>query len=188
MKIIKLYSDLKGFNTVKFNEKGISLIRGVEKSDKNKDTYNGVGKTLLFYLIDYCFGTKTIAEGLEQLDCNIFVDILINNQILTIERNCKDRSKHKIKNQKNEILLEGTKKIISFLEKEIGVSEYDYSTFRGIIGFFLRYKDSSFLREIAINAKTDEYFNLLNSAYLLNIDTKYLRNKYKYNKDINEVH
>ena len=53
MKLIKLYSDKESFKTIDFNPKGLSIIIGCKDlaGKRNiKDTYNGVGKTLMLIL------------------------------------------------------------------------------------------------------------------------------------------
>ena len=47
MKLIKLYANQKSFRTVTFNENVISLITARKKTNRNSDTYNSVGKSLM---------------------------------------------------------------------------------------------------------------------------------------------
>jgi len=71
MRLISLAASESTFKTVVFNKTGASFI--LAKQDKpeqfdNSKTYNGVGKSLLVSLIDYCLGTKTsskIAKSLQ---------------------------------------------------------------------------------------------------------------------------
>lgn len=184
MKIVKLYSDFKGFKEVKFNLSGISLIRGVEKSNKKEDTYNGVGKTLIFYLIDYCLGTKTVATGLEKLKCNFYLDILINDKKFTLCRNSTNSDKHWIKDSDGNVLKEKGSKVKEFLQTECNILNEKNITFRSILGYFLRYKDSAFLKDIESNKKVQAYNSLLISAYLLNLNISYIINKKIYSDTI----
>ena len=60
MKLIKLYSNKKSFRTVRFNEKGLSIILAKKKENTQggKKTYNGTGKSLIIALIHFCLGSN----------------------------------------------------------------------------------------------------------------------------------
>src|ERR1051326_4280777 len=63
MRLISLSANKPTFHPVSFNRKGLSLIIGKQKAREDKKkaelhTYNGVGKSLLLYLINYCLGAE----------------------------------------------------------------------------------------------------------------------------------
>ena len=61
MRLIELSSSRPSFKPVRFNRAGLSLIVGRHTAKQAKtvtSTYNGVGKSLMAYLIDFCLGAK----------------------------------------------------------------------------------------------------------------------------------
>lgn len=175
MKLIKLYSDFSSFKTIKFNEKGFSFIAGNEKRKDDKGTYNGVGKTLSLVLIDFCLGS-TALEDLKKIACTFFLDVKINNQIFTFSRNT-------INNR--DIYIDGEKYTIDKFKKKLEdlltIERQDNISLRTIIPYFIRYKKSSFLDPIITNkysrSTKPDYASLVNVFYLLNLDTKLLKEK-----------
>ena len=72
MRLVSLTANSQGFHSVSFNRKGPSLIVGRQKArpdgeKSGRQTYNGVGKSLLLYLINFCFGADAKASFIEQL-------------------------------------------------------------------------------------------------------------------------
>lgn len=175
MKLIKLYSDFSSFKTIKFNEKGFSFIAGNEKRKDDKSTYNGVGKTLSLVLLDFCLGS-TALEDLKKIACTFFLDVKINNQIFTFSRNT-------INNR--DIYIDGEKYTIDKFKKKLEdlltIERQDNISLRTIIPYFIRYKKSSFLDPIITNkysrSTKPDYASLVNVFYLLNLDTKLLKEK-----------
>lgn len=69
MRLIKLTSNKEQFKDVHFKNKvGINIINAVRYNEYNNDiddskyTYNGLGKSLIIHLIDFCLGSKKIKE------------------------------------------------------------------------------------------------------------------------------
>ena len=56
MQLISLEANKPSFNTVHFNPKGLTLIIGKSTSTDKNNTYNGVGKSLLLQLVNFCIG------------------------------------------------------------------------------------------------------------------------------------
>ncbi|MEZ8661764.1 DUF2326 domain-containing protein [Vibrio cyclitrophicus] len=57
MKLLKLSSDNSNFKSFSFNS-GLTVIAGLQKSDKNDKTYNGVGKSSTLNLLHLMLGGK----------------------------------------------------------------------------------------------------------------------------------
>ena len=61
MKLVRLSANKSSFHTVTFRPSGVSLVVGM-RTDKTQasrsKTYNGVGKSLMAYLIGFCLGAK----------------------------------------------------------------------------------------------------------------------------------
>lgn len=60
MRLISLEANKPSFNTVHFNPKGLTLIIGKSTSTDKNDTYNGVGKSLLLQIVNFCLGSNKI--------------------------------------------------------------------------------------------------------------------------------
>ena len=63
MRLLSLTSSESSFHPVRFNESGLSLVVGRRGSESPGDslnrTYNGVGKSLMIVLIDFCLGSNS---------------------------------------------------------------------------------------------------------------------------------
>ena len=68
MKLIELTANKKSFKKVSFNETGVSLIVALRETDDSKNTYNSVGKSLLLFLIHFCFGCNISKDFEEKLN------------------------------------------------------------------------------------------------------------------------
>lgn len=70
MRLIELTANQETFRTVRFNETGLTLVVG-KKSDptdtSREHSTNGVGKSLLLYLVSFCLGSKVNKELQEKL-------------------------------------------------------------------------------------------------------------------------
>ena len=56
MKLLKLSSDNKKFKTLKFND-GLNIVAGLQLSNEDKETYNGIGKSFSLNLIHLLLGS-----------------------------------------------------------------------------------------------------------------------------------
>lgn len=79
--IHKVFSDNKSFNEVKLGE-GLNIILGVKNETSNdKNTMNGVGKTTLLEIIDFCLGynidKKSYLKKIKEIENGLSVLILI---------------------------------------------------------------------------------------------------------------
>ncbi len=185
MKLIRLYSDYPKFKEIKFKEKGFSFIAGSEKTNNDKSTYNGVGKTLSIVLIDFCLGANAL-DDLKKLSCNFYLDVKINKQVFTFSRNTV--------NTKNIYIDEKEYTIDKFrkkLEELLNIERQDNISFRSILQYFIRYKKSAFIDPIVANKYTNstkpDYASLVNIFYLLNLDTKLLKEKQKNHKKLDSA-
>lgn len=185
MKLIKLYSNYPNFKTMEFRDKGFSFIAGSEKNISNKSTYNGVGKTLSIVLIDFCLGANAL-EDLKKLACNFYLDVRISNQKFTFSRSTINNKKIYIDD--DEYTVDKFKKK---LEEMLAIERQDNISIRTILSYFIRYKKSSFIDPIITNKYTSvnkpDYSSLVNVFYLLNLDTKLLKEKQKNHKKLDSA-
>ena len=126
-------------------------------------------------MLDFCLGS-TALEDLKKIACTFFLDVKINNQIFTFSRNT-------INNR--DIYIDGEKYTIDKFKKKLEdlltIERQDNISLRTIIPYFIRYKKSSFLDPIITNkysrSTKPDYASLVNVFYLLNLDTKLLKEK-----------
>ncbi|MDT3494521.1 hypothetical protein NLU03_08625, partial [Bacillus toyonensis] len=122
MRLIRLSSNMNSFHTVEFKD-GLNLIIGKQANpgDKNLDrTYNGVGKSLLIYILHFCLGSNKITPFEEKIPGWEFIlEFSIDGELYTSVRNTSNQSK---------IFLNGEKLTLAkfrsiMLEKVFGITE-----------------------------------------------------------------
>lgn len=176
MRLLKLYSDFDGFREIEFNEKGFTFIFG-EKIDEN--TYNGTGKTLSLYLIDFCLGSNK-RDGLAVLNANIYLDFIHDDVKHTVKRNTTNQ---------NDVFLDDNKYNLTQFKKKIasivGVEIQKFISIRTKLAMHLRYKKSAFLSPIDFGEKSNEYQYTINILEELGFNTKPLYDKITCNTDYN---
>ncbi len=100
IRINKLYSENNVFELIEFHD-GINLILGEKYDDSivSGRKTNGVGKSLCIEFIDFCLlndyafsRLKKIPESILPLEENIYLDLDIGENHLTIKRNRKEES------------------------------------------------------------------------------------------------
>lgn len=192
MRLIKLTSNKEQFKDVYFKNKvGINIINAVRYNEYNNDvddskyTYNGLGKSLIINLIDFCLGSKKIKEFEKKLnDWSFILYFSINDIEYKIERYCNNQ----------DIILFNEKeykydKIHSILSDKLFYEKLPNSiSFRSIISRFLRTPTKEGYSNIfkPNTTKETDYLSLLNTSYLLGIETRFIEDKYnlkKFKKD-----
>src|SRR5690625_2125407 len=122
MRLIRLSSNMNSFHTVEFKD-GLNLIVGKQANpnDSNKkNTYNGVGKSLIIYLIHFCLGSNRIDVFEDKIPGWEFkLDFLLDGKLFTSKRNTKKQSEIFLNNEKLTI----TKFRSIMLNKVFGIQE-----------------------------------------------------------------
>lgn len=165
-KLISLSANMDSFHNITFKD-GLNVIMG-KPTHKNiidkKATTNGIGKSLLIKIIDFCLGAKAIREWEEPLKDWVFtLEILIDEQSYKISRAV------------------GEQNIIQFNEERISLAKFkermenllslavDFS-FRSIISRFLRKGKVAYNNYLTFVPKEKPSSTLLILAYLLGLD------------------
>ena len=178
MKISKLYSNNENFKTIIF-DKGINFILS---------SNNGVGKSSLFKLIDFCLlGDKHFLGNEHFKDYIFYIELQIAaNKYITIKRPVTNGKniELKITNKKSMLLDEkdfhkkgsiGVAK--SFFENKVN---YSINKFRTYITYFLRDENNQndvFILNKNASSHEIEYKTLI--ANLVGIDGRKIRRKYE---------
>lgn len=189
MYLKRLSANKTEFHTVNFKY-GLNFIIGRRENPNEKDlknTYNGVGKSLIIELIHFCLGSKKIDVLKETLSDWIFtLEFEINGQEFVVSRSC---------DKQNKVVLNGNEISISkytdiLMQKAFKLESNDkisYISFRSLISRFIRRYKSSYSKYDNYIAKETDYSKLINNAYLLGLDANLIQNKMVQKKDIDEL-
>ncbi|MFW5804380.1 MAG: hypothetical protein ACOCWG_04010, partial [bacterium] len=180
MRLIKLSSSIKTFKTVNFNRKGFTFILA-EKNDENtnaKTSFNGVGKSLIIYLIHFCLGSQDNSDLKTKLLGEYFeLEFELNGTVHKTKRET---------NQQEYIYFDNEKlKVKQFLEKIqfliFPESSTKFLTFKHLFSRFIRpftYSYSSWNRWLPKEDKIEHVPNL-NTLHLFGIDSELILKKYE---------
>ncbi|EOY9776102.1 DUF2326 domain-containing protein [Campylobacter jejuni] len=175
MKLLRLSSNCSTFQPIDFKD-GLNIIVG-EKTKNNKETSNGVGKSLSLRCIDFLFGkdknVDEIKNILQQKDIVLNLSFSQNEKIHFIER-----SYDKIFFDEKEISLKEYTEILYKLNlQNIIPSSDSILSFRNIFSRFFRIQ--SFKNPIEQIEKEKVFQNNYVNAFLLKLNLDYLNQKSK---------
>lgn len=187
--IHKIWANNKGFKEINF-QKGLNIIMAdSEKKSGTKDTRNGVGKTTLINIIDFCLGSnpnkkKLPIDKLNDWTFTIEIDILNekifatrsidNSNIIKIEGNI-DKLPIMPETDPEEDFLFYNKTIwrkllgnCFFGLKESGSTKYS-PTFRSLISYFIR-RDKAYDTPFKNDPNQKQWDMQISIAYLLGLN------------------
>jgi len=189
MQLISLTSNMNTFKPVHFkNQVGINLIvasqKNPGKSDKGETT-NGVGKSLLIAIIQFCLGSSKKQDFKKKLPGWLFtLKFKINDQVYTASRQT-DQQNTIILNEKELSL----KKYTQFLTDYLFILPENVSTlsFRSLIPFFIRPRKASYVSEKNPNAINNNHQIQLTNAFLLGLDVMLSEKKFQIKKEKDRI-
>ena len=174
MKLIKLYSDKESFKTIDFNPKGLSIIIGCKDlaGKRNiKDTYNGVGKTLMLYLINFCLASREIKAFKEKLpNWKFCLDFSINGKIYTACRDTSNQSVIYLDNEELslEIFRRTLAKELFYLDENENIPNIK---FRSLLAKFMRRSKDEYTNYAGVaDRAVNQWDTVLILSYLLGLD------------------
>jgi uncharacterized protein YydD (DUF2326 family) len=189
MRLLKLSANQDTFQTVEFNPTGLSIIRGrMENRDliDNKNTYNGVGKSLIIRLIHFCLGANAIEEFKNKLpDWEFSLFFEIKGEQYLARRATND--------QKTIFLNDEPLKLTDFnaflepLVFEMPEKRISYLTFRSLVSRFIRPYIDSYVDYSKAVTKEDVYGRELCNAYLLGLDPFLAERKHEIKRDLDNI-
>ena len=97
MYLNKLYCDKSSFKEIDFKNDGFNIILGKSTSHENKNTFNGIGKTLSLQLINFCLGSSKLESVKSLKDWNFYLDFTMNGRNFTAARNSSEARKYNLK-------------------------------------------------------------------------------------------
>ncbi len=172
MRLIALTSNKSSFKTVKFNRTGLTLIVGRHRETKKADlkkTYNGVGKSLIVALVNYCLGANKNDHFETHLQDWEFT--LTFEHADTTHQVTRGTTTNKVTFDGQEISLTKFKDQLAELGAlQMPAEEVKFLTFRSLLSFFLRPRRSSYVAYDRPEAKWTEYQSVLAQSFLLGLD------------------
>jgi uncharacterized protein YydD (DUF2326 family) len=186
MQLISVRANKESFHPVFFNKTGLSFIVAQQKdpgSNEDGKTYNGVGKSLLVRIINFCLGAKAdnYKEFCEKLGGWEFsLEFKVNVQNFISVRKTAEANKIYLNDEELSIN-KFTEKMaaINFSIPE-GIA---YLTFRSLLPFFLRPFKESYVDCMKPLKTGIEYQTLLYNAFLIGLDINLAQKKYKLRKN-----
>ncbi|MCY4260902.1 MAG: hypothetical protein OXC91_11630, partial [Rhodobacteraceae bacterium] len=178
MRLISISANQDSFKKIAFNSSGASFIIAEQKdptqSDKKK-TYNGVGKSLLVALIDFCLGAKVDSKITKAL---ILCDAL-QDWKFTLKLSIKGKPYIITRSVDNHKSIEMNDETLTLKEFHQQMQELCFDieeglkflTFRSLLPFFLRPSKTSYTQYDEPQKFGKSYQKLLYNAFLLGLDT-----------------
>lgn len=189
MRLISLESNIESFKPVHFNEKGISIILASKSNDDEKDsrkTVNGVGKSLLIYLIHFCLGASKSPELEKKIPgWEFYLKIKIKDEYYTIKRSTSSQDliyfnndEFKVKNFRDKMM-----------ELTFDPMPEKYLTFRNLISRFIRPSKDAYksYNNFVIDEDRNPHSPLLNTLYLLGFNQEIIAKKFSLKTDLDKV-
>ncbi len=186
MILVKLYSNKDSFKTVKFNPTGISFIIGKHNKpiDANtRNTYNGVGKSLVVHLVHFCLGasTKHYQNLVDKLsDWIFYLEFKIDNVTYVSERSTEKPEKIVIDDE--ELSITKFNKKLESLAFQIP-ENIKFLSFRSLLPFFIRPNKAAYVNFNEPAKVGSEYQRELYNGFLLGLDVNLYQEKYLIRKN-----
>jgi len=184
MQLVSLDANMPSFNKVKFNPSGLTLIIGKSTSTNKNNTYNGVGKSLLLQIVNFCLGSNKVPAFEHHLsDWEFILKFKIGEQTFTANRATK---------KQNTIYLNdkalGQAAFNAEMERlllEIP-PESPFLTFRTVLSRFYRTGRGSYVSSLS-TTKEQPFQSLVNNSFLLELDLDYVYQKRNTRKRFQEL-
>lgn len=191
MRLVSLSANISSFKTVEFNPDGLTLIVGVKTSSKDSKgsrddkTYNGVGKSLLIELINFCLGSKakeSFGRALAGWEFSLAFEL--NGVRHVVARNTSSQGKVFLDNAEMTL-----NKYKSFLEERLFDIPEDSSSlgFRPLIAKFIRLGGESYTKPDETASDFTPYDALVRNCFLLGLDTDLVVEKSRLRKEYVET-
>jgi len=178
MQLLKVYSNKKTFKTVEFKTDSLNIIFGDKKNpdDKStKKTFNGVGKSLLLSIIDYCLGSDNGAFKRSLSDWTFFLDFEHKDKKYTVRRSGSEKNRIYLNEEEFSVNLFNKRMEEILFDDEIG--NYPFLSYRTVMNRFIRAKKQSYDEWNTVFSRETPFQKLINNFYLLGFDVQYVVKK-----------
>lgn len=177
MHLISLEANQATFHPVSFNPTGLSIIIGKQhqvsqgEDIQHQNSSNGVGKSLLLYIISYCLGSEPNASFASELRGWVFsLTFGHDGKTYKVARSCESQRQVQI-NEGQPISLNDYREWLQNLVTPASVGIKNL-TFRSILAPFLRQGKESYVSYGKAAKKEGEFAQLIRTVYLLGLDVK----------------
>lgn len=190
MILVKLSSNMLSFKTVSFNQSGVSYILAKHNkpiTSDTRNTYNGVGKSLIVHLIHFCLGasTKHYQDIVDKLPEWIFyLEFKINSKTYISERSTEKPDKILLNGK--ELSLRKFNELIKNLTFTIPET-IDFLSFRSLLPFFIRPNKAAYVHFNMPAKVGSDYQKELNNGFLLGLDVNLYQEKYLVKKEQDRI-
>jgi uncharacterized protein YydD (DUF2326 family) len=184
MQLISLEANKPSFNRVCFNPSGLTLIIGKSTSTDKTNTYNGVGKSLLLQIVNFCLGSNKIPAFEQHLpEWEFTLSFKIGAELYTANRSAQKQNKIYLNDKEY-----GQTAFNLVMEKMLVDIPEDspYLTFRTVLSRFYRTGRGSYISSLT-TTKEQSFSSLVNNAFLLELDLDYVYQKRKTRKRYQEL-
>lgn len=179
VKLIELSSDTKSFHTITFKDE-LNLIVGKKfnPADKNtRNTYNGVGKSLIVYLIHFCLGSNAISAFKEKIpNWNFYLKFSIGEEEFLVRRNTSSQSAIYLNSEK--LTLTQFRELMLIKNFSI-IGKTKNLTFNTLFPRFIRRDRACYNNFDDYIVKEQDYQKLLNNSFLLGLNIDIIEEKKK---------
>lgn len=186
MKLLKLSANKDTFKTITFHDGFNFIVAEKSKDSSDKDSTNGLGKSLLLEIIDFCLGanpSETLKKE-EMQDWRFFLDISIDCDEFTFIRNVDDLKNVIIHGDPERLGLNESldsvynadliKSILGNILFGLNETKLDGKknkpSYRSLISYFMRTGPDSYSEPFAYFSKQPTWSKQVNNAYLLGLD------------------
>jgi uncharacterized protein YydD (DUF2326 family) len=190
MQLISVRANKTSFHPVVFNKTGLSFIVAKQKkpgSSEDGKTYNGVGKSLLVRIINFCLGAKEdgYKEFCEKLPGWEFsLEFRVNVQNFISVR--KTAEANKIYLNEEELSIHKFNKKMESTNFSIP-EDIAHLSFRSLLPFFLRPSKESYVDCMKPSKTGKDYQVLLYNAFLMGLDINLAQKKYNLKKEQDRI-
>lgn len=188
MKINRVYSNKKTFKKVIFDAPFNAVVTEASAESTDKDSRNGLGKTLLVKIINFCLGSNTPDDlkADELKDWTFSIEVEINDSIFDFSRNADEQSVIRVSGPIDEIGLlpnpDGSNdypletikavlgKTLFGLDTKLLRGKGNVPTYRALMSYFIRSDATAFNDPFAYFARQQAWSKQVHNSYLLGLD------------------
>lgn len=179
MRLLELSANHDTFHSVHFNRNGLSLVIGKKSNPEDRDrehSTNGVGKSLLIYLVNFCLGSSENPSLYEHLpDWEFTLTFELESQVHKVTRSTSKQDQVQLDGEVTD--LESYKQLLGRELFGLKGKPVKHLTFRGLISLFLRQGKHAYVAFEKTQKLERQYAQQLRNAFLLGLDEKLVDRK-----------
>ena len=188
MRINKVYSNHETFKKVVFDAPFNSVVAETSNDSTDKDSRNGLGKTLLVKIINFCLGSNMPDDlkAEELKDWSFTIEVELNDTVFEFTRSTSEQGTIKVAGAIDELDLlpnsEGTNeytletfkaalgKAIFKLDPKVLKGKTSSPSYRALMSYFIRSDATAFNDPFVYFARQKAWSKQVHNSYLLGLD------------------